>query len=136
MTLRVVPSVESMVVAVLRADTDLDDIVGTRIGTELYAGVAAAVQVHLVSGEERVRHHLDAARVQIDGWGGSKLDAWNAVSRARAVLLGFQGVVTGLGVMSGARTLTTPQWLPDDTFEPPRARYTCDLEVYVHPLLP
>lgn len=134
MTVRLLPNVESLVVAVLKADDDLDALVGERIGTELYAGSAAAVQVHLITGDEIVRDHLDGAHVQIDGWGGSKLDAINVIRTARAVLLAYSGVVSGIGVMSGAETITTPQWLPDEAFTPPRPRYVCDMRVYAHPL--
>lgn len=134
MPARLLPNIESLVVAVLRANADIVALVGDRVGTELYAGAAAAIQVHLITSDEIVARHLDGTRVQVDGWGGSKLDAWTVAATARAVLVEYDGVVGSIGVMTGARTLAGPQWLPDSTFEPPRARYVTDLEVYAHPI--
>jgi hypothetical protein len=38
------------------------------------------------------------------------------------------------GVVTGVVALTTPYWLPDEGFTPPRPRYLATYEVTAHPL--
>lgn len=134
MTVRLLPDPEVVAVGVLRGSSDITDLIGTRVGTELYAGTGAALQITLVDGTERVRLHLDAVRLQVDAWGGTKAEAQTLAATARAVLLAAGGTVTATAVITDARTLIRPHWLPDPEFSPPRPRYSADYELVLHPL--
>jgi hypothetical protein len=87
--------------------------------------------VLLVSGEERVRNHLDAATVQIDAWGDTREQADTLARTIRAVLLEMPGQHQG-GVVTAVITLVAPRWLPDETVEKPRPRYTMDMQIVYH----
>lgn len=135
MPVRTLPDVEAVVTAHLRASAEVQDLTGggaPRVGTELYAGDTAALKVTLISGEERLARHLDAARIQLDAYGGTKAQARTLIATARAVLVEMPSTHAG-GVVTDIRTLVTPWWNPDTGFEPARPRYTADLEIVLHP---
>lgn len=122
-------------VAHLKASAEVAAIAGTRIGTELYAGSAAAVWVSLVTGEERVDNHLVAPQLDVRSYGGSKADADLLARTVHAVMHDLPGVHAS-GVVTGVDTLTLPFWLPDEGFDPPRARYVATYSITLHPSLP
>lgn len=130
--IRLLPDVEALTVNRLRASADVTALVGQRVGTTLYDGLTPALKVTLVSGDERVRDHLDAPRVQVDAYGGTKADANDLARTARAALVAVSGAFAE-GVVTAVRTLVTPWWNPDSGFEPPRPRYSFDVELTVHP---
>lgn len=133
MPLRILPSVEVVAVAHLKASADVQAIAGDRVGTELYAGTTPAVWLTLVTGEERVRNHLVAPVLDVRSYGGNKATADLLARTVHAVMHDMPGIhptgiVTHVGLMSG------PMWLPDEGFEPPRPRYVGSYVVVLHPL--
>lgn len=135
MPVRLLPSTEALVVAYLRASTDVTALIGTRIGTELYAGTGGAVWLSHVTGSEQVRNHLITSIVDIRSYGGSKGDADLLARTVHAVMHDLPGVRPA-GVVTGVEALTIPSWSPDDGFDPPRPRYLATYAVTVHPSLP
>lgn len=133
MAVRLLPSTESLVASYLRASADVTALIGTRIGTELYAGSGAAVWLSLVTGSETVRNHLISAVVDVRSYGGSKADADLLARTVHAVMHDMPGVHAG-GIVTGVDTLTIPAWLPDEGFEPARPRYLATYSVTAHAL--
>jgi hypothetical protein len=126
LALRVLPSVERLVVEYLRASTDVQALVNQRVSTSLPSSPTFPyVTLLLVSGGELARNHLDVVTLQVDAWGV-------LIRTVRAAMLQMPGVHDG-AVVSAVVTLVTPRWNPDDTVEPPKARYTCDMQVVLHP---
>lgn len=134
MAVRLLPSVEVLVVAHLKASSDVTAITGNRIGTELYAGTDPAVWLSLVTGEERVRNHLAAPQLDVRSYGGTKAQADLLARTVHAVMHDLPGSHSE-GVVTGVDTLTLPFWLPDDGFEPPRPRYVGTYSITLHPSL-
>lgn len=133
MAVRLLPSIEVLAVAHLRASADVAAIAGTRIGTELYSGTDPAVWLSLVTGEERVDNHLIAPVIDVRSYGGNKLDALNLSRTVHAVMHDMPGVHAE-GVVTDVGTVTLPFWLPDEGFAPPRARYVGTYACTIHPL--
>lgn len=133
MPVRLLPSTEALVASYLRASSDVTALIGTRIGTELYAGTAGAVWLSLVTGSEQVRNHLITSVVDVRSYGGSKADADLLARTVHAVMHDMPGT-RPTGVVTGVDTLTIPAWSPDDGFEPARPRYLATYAVTVHPL--
>lgn len=132
MAVRLLPSVEILTVAHLRASEDVAVIAGSRIGTELYAGSDPAVWLTLVSGEERVDNHLVAPLIDVRSYATDKGTADRLARTVHAVLHDMrgshaQGVVTDIG------TVSLPYWMPDEGFEPPRPRYVGSYSITLHP---
>jgi hypothetical protein len=133
LALRVLPSVERLVVEYLRASTDVQALVNQRVSTSLPSSPTFPyVTLLLVSGGELARNHLDVVTLQVDAWGGTREQADVLIRTVRAAMLQMPGVHDG-AVVSAVVTLVTPRWNPDDTVEPPKARYTCDMQVVLHP---
>lgn len=130
---RVLPSVEALAVSYLRTSPDIAAIVGTRIGTELYAGSTPAIWLSLVTGDERVRNHLVAPVLDVRSYGGSKADADLLSRTVHAVMHDMPGLHP-TGVVTDVSALTLPYWMPDEGFEPPRPRYLGTYQCTVHPL--
>lgn len=128
------PSVERITVAWLRASAAVGALIGDRIGTELYAGAGAAVWLSVVTGEERVRRHLFAQQIDVRSYGGSKADAETLAATVHDELHQMIGA-QALGTVTDVRCLTTPSWNPDEVFAPPRARYIATYEIVLHPLV-
>lgn len=133
MAVRLLPSVEVLVVAHLKASLDVSALVQARVGTELYAGTGPAVWVSLVTGSERVTNHLIAPLVDVRSYGGSKAQADQLARTVHAVMHEMPGV-HATGVVTGVDTVTLPAWNPDEGFEPPRPRYIGSYVVTCHPL--
>jgi hypothetical protein len=127
------PSVEALVVAHLRASSDVTALVSTRVGTELYAGTASVVWLSLVTGEEKFRNHLAAQMVDVRSYGGTKAEADVLARTVHAVMHAMPGS-HALGIVTAVQTLTMPSWMPDEGFTPARARYVGTYAVTLHPL--
>jgi hypothetical protein len=133
MTLRVLPSIERLVVEYLRGSADVQALVNQRVSTALPTSPTfPLVSVLLVSGEERVQRHLDAATIQVDAWGGTKDQADLLARTVRAVLLEMPRA-HDTATVTAVITLVAPRWLPDETSEPSRPRYTADYQIVYHP---
>ena len=80
----------------------------------------------------QVPHHLIAAALQLDAYGGSKADARRLIDTALAELADMAehthdgAVVTGVNIGSA-------RYLPEPVFTPPKPRYTADVTVIIHP---
>lgn len=133
MAVRMLPSTEALVASYLRSSADVTALIGTRIGTELYAGTGAAVWLSLVTGSEQFRNHLISAVIDVRSYGGSKADADLLARTVHAVIHDMPGA-HATGVVTGVETLTIPAWLPDEGFEPARPRYLASYSVTAHPL--
>lgn len=131
MAVRLLPSAEVLVVAHLKASADITALVGTRVGTELYAGTSSALWVSLVTGSEQVPNHLITAIIDVRSYGGTKQQADLLARTAHAVMVDMQGSYSQ-GVVSGVDTLTIPSWNPDDGFDPVRPRYLASYSVHLH----
>ena len=132
MAVRLLPSIEILAVAHLKASADVTAIAGTRVGTELYAGSAAAVWLSFVTGSERVDNHLIAPMIDVRSYGGTKLEALNLSRTVHAVMHDMEGV-HAQGVVTDVTCVTLPAWNPDDGFKPPRPRYLGTYVVTCHP---
>lgn len=132
MAVRLLPSTEVLVVAHLKASADVTALVGTRVGTELYAGTDPAVWLSLVTGEERVRRHLAVQVVDVRSYGGTKAQA-DVLARTVHDVMHQMAGTHAQGVVSGVRCLVLPFWSPDDGFTPARARYIGTYEIVAHP---
>lgn len=109
-------------------------LIGGRVyGFELPASPTfPAVRVLRLGGANVVSEHMDGALLQIDVWGGTAEQAWDATAAVRAELWDLEGVnVPGIGTVTGIEELSGPAWLPDPRTE--RARWTWDIRLYAHP---
>jgi len=127
-----VPDIEILAVAHLKASADIAALVGDRVGTELYAGTTSAIWLSLVTGDERVRNHLIGPMLDVRSYGGTKGQASTLARTVHAVMHDMPGVHTQ-GVVTSVRCLTLPAWNPDDGFDPPRPRYLGTYELVAHP---
>ena len=129
---RLLPDSEILAVAHLKASADIIALVGTRVGTELYAGTEPAIWLSLVTGDERFRNHLAAPMLDVRSYGGNKGQASTLSRTVHAVMHAMPGV-HAQGVVTSMRCLTLPAWNPDDGFTPPRARFLASYEITLHP---
>lgn len=90
-----------------------------------------AVRVTRIGGANVVNEHFDAARLQIDVFGGTTEAAHDAMAAVRAELWDLEGTNAATGVVTGIQELSGPGWLPDPRTE--RARWTWDVRLYAHP---
>lgn len=138
--LRLLPNVEGLVTTFLQGHADV--IAATprpsgqeRVVTEIPRNPTwPLVRVHLWDDQptsQRPLHHV-AAYLQVDGFGGSKVQAWRVAETCRMALsrelrgVYDEGVVTGCDV----RGLSDD---PDDNYTPAKPRFRFDAVVYVHP---
>lgn len=141
--LRIAADAEGIVIAILLDTTEVTDVFGTRIGSELDLSEAAdlpALRVNTVSTRPIVRRHLDGSSIQLESWGTSRLTAKQNLEVARAAVLAdnLEGVyehagppVTELGVLTGITEGTGPVWRPDPVTDTPR--WLTTVVVYAHP---
>lgn len=140
-------NVEALVVGLL-LDSDVAALVATgpqgepEIGTELRADQNyPAVRVIRTGGRQAIARPawLDVARLQVDAWAESKLEAEAAVAMVRAVLLADETLGLhelgeyGAGVITDVVEQVAPQWLPDTSAGLSRPRYVYIATVAVHP---
>jgi hypothetical protein len=131
---RLLPDVEALVVAWLKAHPSVSALVGTRVATELPAAPAwPFLTVTQIGGNELIADHLDDQYLQLMSWGDSKGQANLLIRTARAALIELRGENTSRGVVTDVRTTFTPFWQPDDSVSPPRPRYRCDFSLVCHP---
>lgn len=130
--LPILPDVEQVVSAYLRRDPRTAALVGDRVYTAFpaKAGTAPLVLVQRVGGVPPFSQPLvaDAPVVQLDCYGGGKREANRLMETVRAALAVLEGTVQPEGVIAGVR-FGTAQYLPDETYRPPRPRYVLDVTV-------
>lgn len=135
MVVTLLPNVEAMVSTFLQAQPEMTALVGARTYTAIPGEpVYPLVRVTQFDDVKVTQRPLWVARfsVQIEGFGGSKIEAWRACATAQAVLaerfLGAQtgGVVCDVGFGS-------MRDLPDSTFTPAKPRFLTTAYVTAHP---
>lgn len=129
----ILPDAERVLSAWLREQPEVAALLGERVYTAYpaRAGDAPLVLVRRFGGEPPFPTPLvlDLANVQADAYGGTKAQAWEVAATVRAVC-----AARGRGDTTGPTILVrTVRYLPDESFNPPRPRYVCDLDVYVRP---
>ena len=109
-------------------------LIGTRVyGFRLPASPTyPAVRVTRLGGATAAANWLDGARLQIDVFGGTEEQAWDATAAVRSELADLDGKhIPGIATVTGIEELSGPGWLPDPTTQ--RARWTWDIRLFVHP---
>lgn len=134
----VLPDVEQLVIDYLRASTEVGTEVGDRVWPEKPADPPAEpyVLVQRLGGSVAVPRRLDAGRVQIDVYGGSRFACHRAARAIRAAMWEAHKATHAVGVVTGVEEESGPSWLPDpvDTAGRRKPRYTQSLIVFAHPL--
>ncbi|MCA1569310.1 MAG: DUF3168 domain-containing protein [Chloroflexi bacterium] len=133
--LRLLPNVEALVSAFLRAHPDVVVVVGDRVYTVVPSNPTwPLVRVHQWDDQpagQTPLHHV-AAYLQLDAFGGSKAQAWRAAETCRMAMsrqltgVYVEAVVTGCDVRGLADD-------PDDSYTPAKPRFRFDAVVYCHP---
>jgi hypothetical protein len=128
-SLALLPDAERLVSAFLRGHARIVALVGDRVYTAYpaKAGTTSLLLVQRVGGDVPFSQPLvvEHAQLQFDAYGGPKAAAYELAATARAVLTELEGAVRPEGNVAGVR-FGTVQWLPDETFSPPRPRYVFD----------
>jgi hypothetical protein len=135
MTVALVPDAEALVSQFLRSRDEITTLVAQRVFTAIPNDPTfPLLLVRRVAGAPVTSRplHLDAPVIQLDAFGGSKKQAHDLLETARAVMaVGLEGKRAG-GTVSGVR-FGPMSWLPDADYTPARARYTADVEIFLHP---
>lgn len=124
------------VVAHARAHLVDDSTVAAKVsgrvyGFDLPANPAfPAVRLTRIGGPADFEGHIDGALVQVDVFGTTRVDAFDAAEVVRRSLYRMAGVFGG-DVVSKVFEVTGPGWLPDPRTE--RPRWTWDVRVFAHP---
>ena len=129
--------VERLMSSFLRGETDITDLVGDRVYTELPATKTwPLVRLTLID-ESAVFDrplYLTSSVIQIDAYGGAKVTAREIADTIRSLLAhSFNGTHDFLGVVTGV-SFTSMAYDPDESFQPARPRYRFDVTVWAHPL--
>lgn len=130
----VFPDIEAIVGYVIRsADIDgLDARVYSSIPREPTYPLAI---VKRIGGTPAERHHLDAGRIQVEVWGGSKSEIHDITQLARVAIHEAEGTTFAVdggapvdAVVTGVEDDLGLQWIPDPTTG--RDRYIFGVIVY------
>lgn len=128
------PDVEAEVINFLRNDpdvlaSDLSDRIYGKLPQDKIYPLARVTQVTSNMLVQVPPAEFEQVTLQIDVWGGTKADTKTAAQTLRAVLA-HRFVQPGIEPAS-AVDLGSLAWLPDQDFDPPKARYTSDVLVTV-----
>jgi hypothetical protein len=128
----VLPDVESIVVAYLKGHDDIAALIPPeQIAAELPPRATFPfLQVSLDGGYIATERHLVGARVGVEAWGGTRIQARYLCATAHAALIDMNGTFTG-GVVTGVVTLLAPRKFVDQVNN--RPRYQSEVRVYAHP---
>ena len=136
-TLRVQPDIEALVINFLRTQPDMT---ATAVGTRTFGRMPDTktfplqVVTRITSSmlENIPGNEFEQVTIQIDTWGGTKADTQDIHQIMRAALaLRLVDPATINGII--AADLGGMGYLPDQDFEPAKARYTSDVLVTVRP---
>jgi len=137
-TLRLLPDAEALLSAHLRADTDVQALVGQRVYTMLPSAKEwPLVRLQRVGGPSDgtpTGYALlrDQALLQVECYGGPKAVAWQVANTVRAsIAQTIAGPHTG-GWCERA-TLGNTRYLPDESFDPARPRVLFDVTLFLRP---
>lgn len=135
MTVQTLPNVEAMVSTFLQAQAEMIALIGTRTYTAIPASPTYPLCRVTQFDELKVTHRplwVARASIQIEGFGGSKAEAFNVVSTAEACIAErFEGARSG-GVVTGI-TWGSKRDLPDPTFSPAKPRFLATAYITIHP---
>lgn len=131
-SVRTVPNVEALVGKVIRDALSIDVSSGLKKTPSF-----PAIRVQRIGGIHPRKRALDAAQIQIDAWGDTKTDAFNAIADARTAVLNMEGVnftTTGnypenVQVAEVTEVLGI-SWLPDT--EVGKDRYLAQFQIISH----
>jgi len=129
--------VEALVSQYLRAQSEVTAYVGQRVYTALpESPTFPCVRIVRIGGAPPMSRplHVDAARLQIDVFGGSKATAFDTIDAVREELAKIvdEAAVQPLGVVCGVR-FGPLAYIPDESFAPAKPRYVQDVTVTVRP---
>lgn len=127
---------ERLISAYLRADATIVGLVADRVYTDLPSRATfPLIRITLIGGAPVYSRplFLDEAYIQIDAYGGPKVQARLIVDTVRELLAAdaFNGVHAG-GVVTGVR-FGQLAYVPDDLYDPPKPRYVAEASVYTRP---
>ena len=129
---------EALVSAHLRAASSVTALVGDRV----YTAIPKRAEYPLVrlwrigGGPTASPPVLDAARIQVDVYGGSKAQARELAATVLGELeANLVGVQAGGESTVTATRAGTLRFQPDTTYDPPKPRYIVDVQVYTRPNL-
>jgi hypothetical protein len=134
MTYGKIPDFEAIVVKILNDSSSIAEIAGADCAsTELPPDAQLPrLRITLAGGSPQVRGWLHSARILVEAWGTTKMEAFDLIAEACSVLenttegaLFEEGVVTSLSQDSGL------SWSPDPATN--TARYLVGFVGYIHP---
>jgi hypothetical protein len=136
--MQLLPNAASLISQALRATPEVAALIGDRVYTEIPKDPTwPLIRVTRFGGVPVTTTPLwlDEARIQIDCWGGTKWQAWQAAETARAALTTLPGVHTVAGQRAVVTGITLGSFAEDadPSYTPARPRCRFDVTVHLHP---
>lgn len=136
MTVELLPNLEAIVSAFLRQQPEITALIGDRVYTAIPGGaVYPLVRVNQFDDVKVTQRPLRVVRgsIQIEAWGGSKVEAYLILSTAVACLSGrLEGVQPGGEVVSNV-DFGGMRDVPDTNFSPAKPRWLTSAYITAHP---
>lgn len=135
MSVTLLPDIERILSTYLRSRSEVTALVSTRVYTEIPKDPTfPLVRLTRVGGSPVTSTPLwvDEPLVQFDVWGGPKVLAREIAETIRSVLAEARLTAHADASIDDV-TFGAFQWLPDDTYEPAKPRYSFDALITVHP---
>lgn len=131
MTVRVLPDAIAVTVTYLRANAEVQAVVGQRVFQREPKDAPSTpfVTVKRYGGIPLIAEHLDVAAIQVDVWGGTNLTNHTAARTVRAALIDMPGTHSG-AVVSDVRDVLGLQTLEDERWG---ARHLFGVNIHLHP---
>lgn len=129
------PNMEALVSAFLREQPEMIELVGDRVYTAVAKGTAypCARVTQLLDTPSGAPLYGVGFEIQVDAWGGTKHQAWQIASIARALIdVRLVGTFDGFGVVNGS-TPGSLLDLPDEEFEPAKPRWLFTSTIFGRP---
>lgn len=130
--LRLMVDVEKLVIAYLLTIDELDDLVDDRIGSRKDKPYPRVTVTRVGGGPGPMPAHLDPARIQLEAWSETKVEANQVARTAQAAMYAMVNVAHEDGVVTDVECTLGPSWVPDPLTSTPR--YVLDFIVRVHPI--
>jgi hypothetical protein len=134
------PDIELAIIAFLKDDFELEDLVHGRIYAELPAGVNyPALRVRRISGRAGVPRWLDAATIEVAGWGhradaSARRDARDTCELAVRALHDLQNTIVRDAVLCGPVATFGPREVPDTLASGvSNPRFIAEVSITYHP---
>lgn len=129
----VLPDVESIVVAYLKAESAVNAIVSGRVSGDLpVKPTFPALTVLLIDDIPPIEWWLSGAAIQVDSFAEKREDARTLARTAFAAMIAMRGVQGSLGVVTGVASLLGVRRMPEPVDN--RARYMFEVRVFAHPV--